>query len=124
VRIYADVLRKNRMCLCGMLAAEHATLPKEMRDRLKAFFDANEAWLTTLLTEGRAQKQLEFAGAASEEARLLIGALEGAMLVARSYGDVQRFASAAGLLLSRIETPSASGRRPRSGGRRQPVDRS
>jgi TetR/AcrR family transcriptional repressor of nem operon len=30
VQIYADVLRKNRLCLCGMLAAEQATLPRPM----------------------------------------------------------------------------------------------
>src|SRR5688572_3537992 len=29
--LYLDVLRKNRMCLCGMLAADLSTLPKEMR---------------------------------------------------------------------------------------------
>ena len=32
VRIYADVLEHDRMCLCGMLAAEYATLPAPMRD--------------------------------------------------------------------------------------------
>src|SRR5258705_8820204 len=28
VGLYVDVLRDDRMCLCGMLAAEYATLPK------------------------------------------------------------------------------------------------
>ncbi len=30
-KLYADVLRGKRMCLCGMLAAEYQTLPKPMR---------------------------------------------------------------------------------------------
>ena len=30
--LYADVLRDERMCLCGMLAAEYQTLPAPMRD--------------------------------------------------------------------------------------------
>src|SRR3974390_285543 len=30
VGLYAEVLRNDRMCLCGMLAAEFATLPKAM----------------------------------------------------------------------------------------------
>ena len=28
--LYRSVLRKDRMCLCGMLAAEHSTLPAPM----------------------------------------------------------------------------------------------
>src|SRR5262249_2152752 len=38
--IYAAVLRDGRMCLCGMLAAEYATLPPDMRTAVVAFFDA------------------------------------------------------------------------------------
>src|SRR6185295_15324052 len=30
--IYGDVLKGDRMCLCGMLAAEWGTLPKTMRE--------------------------------------------------------------------------------------------
>src|SRR3954462_10693925 len=36
--LYADLLRDGRMCLCGMLAAESATLPKAMQKELKHFF--------------------------------------------------------------------------------------
>ena len=39
--IYAGVLRANRMCLCGMLASDYATLPKPMRERVRHFFDEN-----------------------------------------------------------------------------------
>ena len=46
VGLYADVLARNRMCLCGMLAADYETLPKPMRTALRQFFDANEVWLT------------------------------------------------------------------------------
>jgi TetR/AcrR family transcriptional repressor of nem operon len=31
VELYGSVLRKDRMCLCGMLAAEHTTLPAPRR---------------------------------------------------------------------------------------------
>jgi TetR/AcrR family transcriptional repressor of nem operon len=95
VAIYAAVVRRNRMCLCGMLAAEQATLPKAMRVALNAFFDANERWLSGVLEEGRLARAFAFHGSAVEEARLLVAALEGAMLVARSYGDPARFDSAA-----------------------------
>src|SRR5580658_2968974 len=88
VRIYEGVLERNRMCLCGILAAEHATLPPEMRARLGAFFDANEAWLVGVLEQGRRSASLRFEGSAVAKARMLVGSLEGAMLLARSYGEV------------------------------------
>ena len=100
VEIYADVLRNDRMCLCGMLAAEYATLPKPMKAELKHFFDENERWLVAVLEEGQATSRLRFAGSAREVARLLVGSLEGAMMLARSYNDVARFESAAERLLA------------------------
>src|SRR5580692_9116804 len=43
--LYAQVLRQERMCLCGMLAAEYQTLPEPMREVVTGFFEANENWL-------------------------------------------------------------------------------
>jgi TetR/AcrR family transcriptional repressor of nem operon len=100
VDIYVEVLRNDRMCMCGMLAAEYATLPKPMKAELKRFFDENERWLVALLEEGLATKQLRFAGSAREMAQLLVGSLEGAMMLARSYDDVARFEATAERLLS------------------------
>jgi TetR/AcrR family transcriptional regulator, transcriptional repressor for nem operon len=91
--IYADVLGDNRMCLCGMLAAEFGTLPKAMREDMRHFFDENERWLVAVLQQGRREKSLKFSGSAADAAQTLIGALEGAMMIARSYGDVARFKS-------------------------------
>ncbi|HYS11856.1 MAG TPA: TetR/AcrR family transcriptional regulator, partial [Burkholderiaceae bacterium] len=85
--IYTGVLRNNRMCLCGMLAAEFATLPKSMREDMRHFFDANEHWLTAVLKEGKRERSLKVSGSATEVAQSLIGSLEGAMMIARSYGD-------------------------------------
>ncbi|HXW58442.1 MAG TPA: helix-turn-helix domain-containing protein, partial [Solirubrobacteraceae bacterium] len=36
--LYADVLRGRRMCLCGMFAAEHETLPEQIGEAVIAFF--------------------------------------------------------------------------------------
>lgn len=103
VRLYDDVMRNKRMCLCGMLAAEYATLPSPMQEELRRFFDANERWLTAVLEEGRRAGKLAFAEPAQERARLLLGGLEGAMLVARSYGDDRRFRSTAKHLLAELD---------------------
>ncbi|HME03985.1 MAG TPA: TetR/AcrR family transcriptional regulator [Solirubrobacteraceae bacterium] len=100
--LYADVLRGKRMCLCGILAAEYETLPKPMRDAVLRFFDDNEVWLTGVLAQGHSDETLSFDGPPSEAAQTILGGLEGAMLVARPYGDLERFQSAAKRLLGSL----------------------
>ncbi len=107
VGLYVEVLRDDRMCLCGMLAAEYATLPKTMKAGLKHFFDENERWLVAVLKQGQAIKKLHFAGSALSVAQLLVGALEGAMMLARSYDDVARFESTANRLLAGLRVGKA-----------------
>lgn len=99
-KLYADVFRDDRMCLCGMLAADYATLPDPMRTRVVRFFDDNEVWLTKVLEDGREKGTIRFEGSALPVARTLIGGLEGAMLVARPYRDVERFSDTAELLIA------------------------
>jgi TetR/AcrR family transcriptional regulator, transcriptional repressor for nem operon len=100
--LYAGVLRNDRMCLCGMLASDFATLPPAMKDAVTRFFDANERWLARVLDEGRKARALRLEGSAPELARTLLAALEGAMLVARSYGDVSRFEAVADRLVGQL----------------------
>jgi TetR/AcrR family transcriptional repressor of nem operon len=99
--IYGDVLRSERMCLCGMLAADYETLPPPMQEAVIRFFDENIAWLAGVIEQGVREGTLRPSGSPEEAAQALLGGLEGAMLVARPYGDVKRFeAAAAGLLRS------------------------
>jgi TetR/AcrR family transcriptional regulator, transcriptional repressor for nem operon len=100
VELYNSVMSNERMCLCGMLAAEYATLPAPMQSELTSFFTLNESWVTAVLEAGLRAGSFEFREAASERARVLIGALEGAMLVARSFGSPQRFETAAACVLA------------------------
>jgi TetR/AcrR family transcriptional repressor of nem operon len=108
-RIYAEVLGEQRMCLCGMLAAEYDTLPKPMRNAVVGFFDENEAWLTGVLEQGKAEGSLQLTGSPGEAAQAIVSGLEGALLVARPYRDVARFQAAATGLLTSFAAP-ASGR--------------
>ena len=100
VDIYASVLADDRMCLCGMLAAEFGTLPKAMQTTLDSFFALNERWLAAILEDGRAGGALQFKGTASEAAEYIIGSLEGSMMMARSHGGTARFAAASKRLLA------------------------
>jgi len=112
--LYLDVLRERRMCLCGIMAAEYETLPDRMKDAIVRFFDDNETWLTRVLDQGREDGALQFTGPSSQTARTIVSCLEGAMLVARPYGDITRFETAASQLLSGLSPPSAQGARSRS----------
>ena len=100
--LYADVLTGRRMCLCGMLAAEYETLPRPLKDAVIAYFDDNEAWLTRVLEQGRHDGRLRFDGPATELAQTIVSSLEGAMLIARPYDDVERFQTAARRLLASL----------------------
>jgi TetR/AcrR family transcriptional repressor of nem operon len=111
VALYNSVLINERMCLCGMLAAEYATLPAPMQKALKLFFDANERWLTAVLEDGLRAGTFLFREPANERARVLLGALEGAMLVARSYGNPRRFQAAAVYLLADLGATRPSAQR-------------
>ncbi len=98
--LYAEVLSQERMCLCGMLAAEYQTLPSPIRNAVVAFLNDNEAWLALVLEHGRKDGSLRFSNTAADTARSIIGGLEGAMLVARPYGAVDRFETTAAQLLA------------------------
>ena len=107
-KLYADVLSDQRMCLCGMLAAEYPTLPDPMKTAVLGFFDENEAWLAAVLEQGREERTLAFAGSVRDTARVIVSGLEGAMLVTRPYGGTARFeVAAAGLLASVTGTAQA-----------------
>jgi TetR/AcrR family transcriptional regulator, transcriptional repressor for nem operon len=101
-KLYADVLSQQRMCLCGMLAAEYPTLPQPMQAAVLGFLDHNERWLEAVLEQGREEASLAFGGPALDTARMIVSGLEGAMLVTRPYGDAARFQAAAASLLASL----------------------
>jgi TetR/AcrR family transcriptional repressor of nem operon len=108
--LYRSVLASDRMCLCGMLAAEFETLPIPMQRAVRAFFDANETWLAAELEAGRGAGEIAFAGTPREAARHWTSTLEGALLLARSYGDTSRFTGATKQLLASY-VPRPAGRK-------------
>jgi TetR/AcrR family transcriptional regulator, transcriptional repressor for nem operon len=106
-QLYLAVLMEQRMCLCGMLAAEYQTLPERMREAVVAFFDTNNEWLVRLLEGGRLEGTIRFHGQAIAVAQMIVGTLEGAMLVARPYADAARFRAITEHLLSEFEPESS-----------------
>jgi TetR/AcrR family transcriptional repressor of nem operon len=102
--LYAQVLAQDRMCLCGMLAADYHTLSEPMRQAVIRFFDHNQNWLAGVIDHGRGDGSLQVDGASRDVAQMIIGTLEGAMLVARTYRDPERFGTSTRRLLAEIST--------------------
>lgn len=106
--LYAEVLDRQRLCLCGMLAAEITTLPEEMRTAVTAFFDANTQWLKSVLETGEADQSVQVPMGAGDAAEAIVGGFQGAMLVAWSHGDPQRFQRCTDHLLQTLVLPAAT----------------
>ena len=97
--LYLDVITRDRMCLCGMLAAEYRTLPEPLQVSVSAFFDTNTGWLRGVLQQGSTEGSLRLLGTPDDVAAMVLGGLEGAMLITRLDGDVARFSAATDRLL-------------------------
>ncbi|MGD8327124.1 MAG: TetR/AcrR family transcriptional regulator [Sphingomonadales bacterium] len=86
---------QERMCLCGMMAAEIALLSPRAQERTLMFFDRAETWL---------EKRFEAIGASDpkERATDMLARLEGVLLIARAKKDVSKFDAVARLLKEEI----------------------
>lgn len=108
IALFRRTLTEQRLCLCGVLAAERGSLPGEVNAEVSAFFKLCEDWLIEVLKEGRAAGEIEFRGPAQALADHLIALLEGAMMMALSLDDLDRFDKAAQGFL-RILKPATDG---------------
>lgn len=112
--LYARQLSQDgRMCLCGMLAAEYATLPDGVQEEVRGFFDDQRAWLVRTFGGERPSR-----AEARRLADAFLAGLEGALLVSRTDGGTVRFRGIARALIDGlIGAPARGGRsesRPRS----------
>ena len=102
--LYLESLRDgNRMCLCGMLASDIATLPADVRREVTAFFSANEIWLAKIINEGRTAQSFAFEGSPALKARFILSTLQGAMLLARSHKNEKLFRNVTQQLLNTLK---------------------
>lgn len=109
--LYDAVLRDGRMCMCGMLASDIATLPSPMRASIAEFFSENVEWLGRILAVGKRRGEIVFDGSAASMAALIVSSLEGAMLVARASGDLRHFEDVVARLLERLRPAKSKPKR-------------
>lgn len=88
----------QKVCLCGMLGAELASLGGPAMARLRGFYRENAERLARILEQGRKAGTIHFNGDGKTLGMLLFSSLEGAMLIARADEGVRQFRSLKGQL--------------------------
>ncbi|CAM2154882.1 Transcriptional regulator [Pararobbsia alpina] len=89
IKIFRAALENdNRMCLSGILAAEHHDLPDAVKVEVERFMDINVEWLTRLLSLDAERKDKK---ANKARAMAIFAAVEGAQLIARGRADIRIF---------------------------------
>ena len=97
IRAYAVLYRQGVEtglgCLCSAYAAELATLPAPLRDGLANFFGRHVAWLERVLVQGQLDGDIRGTVAPAATARMILAALEGALMMERVLGGGAGFAA-------------------------------
>lgn len=82
---------QQRVCLCGSLAGEFLALPEEMRDQVNAFFAEHQSWLKAIFERALQTGEFDLPETPAKTAKLVLAALQGALLIQRSMGDIEEF---------------------------------
>ena len=85
VDMFLEVQVKHELCLCTMLAAETHEVDERTQQLLRDFFADLEAWIARALRTDDGHTLT--AGQASAQSKLILAALEGAMLLDKAEGE-------------------------------------
>ena len=100
--------RVEDVCLAGVAGAAIMGLPQPMQEEIAGFFREHEVWLAQLLAEGRAQSAFAYNGSPEALARLVLGALEGGLLIKCATGEMAFIDDLVGTLQAMLTPVSAT----------------
>ena len=92
----------DRVCLSGALAGEILALPPILRERVTRFVKSHQLWLTQILKRGVARGEFNLPETPVKTARLIFGALQGALLVKRTTGDMSQMKDVISVLKTQL----------------------
>ena len=105
VRVYRDVLLDQRICLCGMLAAEYQTLPEGMQGGGGEIL-RHERGVAGAGSRGRQGRwDARLCRLRTRHRPVFMAGLEGALLLSRATQDVARFDATAEALVAGVLPP-------------------
>jgi len=80
----------DQVCLCGMLAADFASLSDRARQAVQSFYRTHECWLTQVVADGQRDGTLEWPGDPETAGRYLFAAFQGALMSSRLFQTPSR----------------------------------
>lgn len=101
IGIFEEVAAANKLCLCGMIAAEVESIDETNRALLNDYFSGTEKWLQLLFEENAEELQSDFTS--TQMAKVILSGLEGALLLDRSTGEQHHLRAQKELCLSLIK---------------------
>ncbi len=96
IDIFEEVGRQNKLCLCGMMAAEYEQLSSSNRQLLCDYFDNTEKWLIKQLEAHK--EDYESTSNRKVIARMIMSSLEGALLLDRIQGGARHIGAQRGVI--------------------------
>ena len=97
IKLFRDALLiDEKMCLCGVLGAESASLPELLRKEVKRFFQHNIVWLEQAFIRIKPGDKAN----ANTQAIKTLALLEGAMLMSNALDDHEIFEQAMSFIRS------------------------
>jgi TetR/AcrR family transcriptional regulator, transcriptional repressor for nem operon len=93
-RLYLEGVRQDQGCLCGVMAGERDILPQRLRAGIARFFEEHLLWLQRVLEAGVANKTIRQGIDPAAQAKLILAALEGVLMLGRLFDEKSGFDAA------------------------------
>lgn len=88
LQMYAELSSSGKqICLCGILAGEIMTLPKEFRKEVAKFFDIHKEWLKRLIDKAQDDGEILSTKNSNLWANEILSALQGGLIISRVNSD-------------------------------------
>lgn len=97
-RLYLAGLKQDQGCLCGVMACERDILPQRLRHGIARFFEEHLVWLQRVLEAGTGNGTIRQGIDPATQARLILSALEGVLMLGRLFDGKSGFDTAIGAL--------------------------
>jgi TetR/AcrR family transcriptional regulator, transcriptional repressor for nem operon len=93
-------------CIAALLGAELPSLPGEVQEEVRLYFESLSKWLEKTLKSGAKKGVIKLEDSAATEAQVLMAVVHGAMLSARATGNCAVFQAVTESALERISANS------------------
>ena len=105
IALYQGTEVEGNICVCGSLAADIHTLPKEVANAVREYLRISETWVANTLEAGVRSGEFALAGRVRDAAVTLVSGLQGALIVSRSRSGSSVLAQVQRTFLASLATP-------------------